>query len=54
METIVAYAVKAMAAISAPLNAAKDGYVKAIDWIAAHPHKTLWAAVAVIAVAVWF
>jgi hypothetical protein len=53
MQTLVAYAVKTLAAISVPLNAAKDGYVKAIDWIAAHPHKTLWAAVGVIAVAVW-
>jgi hypothetical protein len=53
MQKLVAYAGKALAAVAVPLNAAKDGYVKVIDWIAAHPHKTLWAAVGVLAVAVW-
>lgn len=53
METITAYLGKALHAISAPLNAVKDGYLAAVGWIEAHPHRTFWAAVAALVVAVW-
>lgn len=38
--------------MSKTLTGLKDGYLKAIDWIVAHPHKTFWAGsgVAVLAV----
>ena len=36
------------------LNKVRDGYVAAVDWIEDHPHQTLWAALAALAVAAWF
>ena len=37
--------------MSASLNALKDGYLMAAGWIEAHPHRTLWLALAVITAA---
>lgn len=28
--------------MSGTVNAIKDGYLKAVQWVADHPHKTLW------------
>lgn len=41
-----------MQAISSVINKLKDGYLKAVNWIATHPHIALWSggAVAVLAV----
>lgn len=33
------------------MNTLKDGYLKAIDWIASHPHLTLWSAAGAIVLA---
>lgn len=38
--------------MSTTINKVKDGYLKAVQWVADHPHKTIWAAVAVIGAAV--
>jgi hypothetical protein len=43
-----------MQTISNVLNKIRDGYVKAVDWVEDHPHLTIWASVAGIAVAAWF
>lgn len=29
--------------MSNAINAVKDGYLKAVNWIVAHPHRTFWA-----------
>lgn len=34
------------------MNAVKDGYLNAIDWIVAYPHTTLWSAVGAIVLAI--
>ena len=33
------------------INAVKDGYIEAADWVSAHPHWTIWGALAAIGVA---
>lgn len=54
MNYVVPFLGKAMAALSRPLNALKDGYLKAVDWIELHPHGTLWLALGALGVAAWF
>lgn len=31
------------------INKIKNGYIVAIDWVVAHPHRTVWSAAAAIA-----
>lgn len=37
--------------MSKTLTAAKDGYLKSINWIVAHPHITFWSGCGVVALA---
>ncbi len=43
-----------MATLSHIINAVKDGYVEAADWVSRHPHTTIWAALVAIAIAAAF
>jgi heme/copper-type cytochrome/quinol oxidase subunit 1 len=37
--------------LSRVMNAVKDGYLMAADWVAAHPHMTIWGGLLLIALA---
>lgn len=37
--------------MSKALNAVKDGYLAAVNWVDDNPHKTLWLAVGAIVLA---
>lgn len=41
----------ALAPFGAAINAIKDGYLKAINWVVAHPHRTVWSGFGAIVVA---
>lgn len=43
-----------MQTVNSALNYMKDGYFSAIDWIAFNPHKTFWAALILLIVALVF
>lgn len=43
-----------MQAISSVINAVKDGYLAAIQWVDDNPQKTLWLALAALILALVF
>ena len=40
--------------MSKALNAVKDGYIRAVDWVVFHPHATIWLGTAALVVALVF
>lgn len=43
-----------MEAIGNAITKVKDGYLAAADWVAAHPHKTIWASLCLLIAALVF